>query len=77
LLNLLILLFLGDYWQKETDYDEHIFVRDPPTYFIVRMKGYSLAAAVGASTTGVSAADPAGGHHQGYFEIDSINVEDR
>lgn len=69
--------FLGDYWQKETDYDENIFVRDPPTYFIVRMKGYSLAAAVGMSTTGVSAADPAGGHHQGYFEIDSINVEDR
>ena len=69
--------FLGDYWHEEDTYNEDIFVRDPPSSFTVRMKGYSVAAAIGTSTTAVSAADPAGGHHHGYFEMDHYTLDDR
>lgn len=67
--------FLGDYWHEESNYDEYIFVPSAPDSFTVKMKGYSVAAAIGTSTTAISAADPLGSNHHGYFDLDHYTLD--
>lgn len=68
--------FLGDLWQDISDYDENIYIQNPPGSFKITMKAKTLAAAIGTSQTAISVATGDGGHHDGYYELNSYQLQE-
>lgn len=68
--------FLADFWTDEDEYSKGIYVSDVPDFVNIGMEAHVSAAAVGTSTTAISAATQSGGFFDGDFYLDEYTIQD-